>query len=109
MKKYLYNYINEIENKLKKDNNKNDINELINKISFFSHERLVHLIITLFFALISIIFTVVCFYYYNYLLYVIAIVLYIMLMFYIVHYYRLENGVQYLYKLYDKMNKKINN
>ena len=105
----MYDYICEIENKLKKDINKNDIVELLNKINFFSHERLIHLIITLFFALISIIFTVTCLYFQNYLFYFIVVILYIMLMFYIIHYYRLENGVAYLYKLYDKMNKKVNN
>ena len=101
MKKYLYNYINEVEN-----NNKITKEDILVKINFFSHERLIHLIVTLFFALISIIFTVLCFNYFNYLLYIITLILYIMLLFYIVHYYRLENGVQYLYKLYDKKNKK---
>ncbi len=106
MKKYLYNYINEIDLKIKKDVNKKDLEELINKINFFSHERLIHLIITLFFALISIIFTYISTINCNYLIYIITLVLYIMLIFYIVHYYRLENGVQYLYKLYDKKMKK---
>ena len=101
MKKYLYDYINEVENNIKIT--KEDI---LVKINFFSHERLIHLLVTLFFALISIIFTVLCFNYFNYLLYIITLILYIMLLLYIVHYYRLENGVQYLYKLYDKKNKK---
>ena len=29
----------------------------------------------------------------------------IFVIFYIIHYFKLENGVQYLYKQYDKMNK----
>lgn len=107
MKKYLYDYISETEKKLEKNVNEKDIEELVLKISFFSHERLVHLLVTLFFALISIVFTVLCFNYFNCFMYTITLILYIMVLFYIVHYYRLENGVQYLYKLYDKMNKKI--
>ncbi len=109
MKKYLYDYINDLEKKLKNDIKKSDIDELINKINFFSHERLIHLIVTLFFALITLGFTIVCFNYSNYFLYCITLILYVMLLFYVVHYYYLENGVQYLYKVYDKMIKKINN
>lgn len=107
MKKYLYEYTSEEENKLKKDIKDKDIKELVDKINFFSHERLIHLLVTLFFSLISIIFTILCFTYYNYLILIITIILYVMVLFYVIHYYRLENGVQYLYKLYDKMNKKI--
>ena len=102
MKKYLYDYINEVE----KNINKISKEDIITKINFFSHERLIHLLVTLFFALITIVFTGFCLYFDSYLLYVITIILYIMLLFYIVHYYRLENGVQCLYKLYDKINKK---
>ena len=102
MKKYLYDYINEVE----KNINKISKEDIITKIYFFSHERLIHLLVTLFFALITIVFTGLCLCFDSYLLYVITIILYIMLLFYIVHYYRLENGVQYLYKLYDKINKK---
>ena len=48
MKRYLYEYINEVSDKL---NNKKDVKELkeeiLIKINFFQHERLVHLIVTL--------------------------------------------------------------
>ncbi len=107
MKKYLYSYINEVENKLKKNIESNDIQELINKINFFSHERLIHLIITLFFAFLAIIFTIMSITYEMFLLWLVTLIIYILLIFYILHYYKLENGVQYLYKLYDKMIKKI--
>ncbi len=107
MKKYLYNYISEIEKKIEKNITKSDIEELVTKIGFFSHERLIHLLVTLFFAAISIVFTVLSLHYLNVLMAVVTIILYVMVMFYIKHYYDLENGVQYLYKLYDKMNKKV--
>ena len=102
MKKYLYDYIKELENNKKKV----DIDTLKTKISFFEHERLVHLLVTLFFSLISIIFTFMCFYTKNVIIYIICIILYIMVLFYIVHYYYLENGVQKLYKIFDKLNSK---
>ena len=36
---------------------------------------------------------------------IIGFILMIFVIFYIIHYFKLENGVQYLYKQYDKMNK----
>ena len=107
MRKYLCNYINETEEKLKGNINQKDIDVLLNKINFFSHERLIHLIVTLFFSLFSIIITFLCFYKTSYLLIIISILLYIMDLFYILHYFYLENNVQYLYRLYDKMIKKL--
>lgn len=107
MKKYLYDYISEIEKKVEKNITNKVIEELLIKIKFFSHERFIHLIITLFFASLSIVFTVLCFKYFNYFIYTITLILYVMVLFYVVHYYRLENGVQYLYKLYDKMKEKV--
>lgn len=106
MKKYLYNYINEIDNLL---NNKSKItseivNEHLVKISMFQHERLIHLLVTLFYALIFIIFMSLGFV--HYLFFTIAFIIMVFLICYIIHYFSLENGVQYLYKQYDKLNKK---
>lgn len=102
MKEYLYNYIKEIDSLLETNKINDDIikNHLI-KISFFQHERLIHLLVTLFYAIVFLIFgflgTI------HIMFYGIALILLIFLLFYIVHYFRLENGVQYLYKQYDKM------
>ena len=104
MKKYLYSYINDIDNILK-NNKKVDYDSLIEKhlikINFFSHERLIHLIVTLFYSLFDLLF----FYYSltNPLCLIILFIITVILLFYIVHYFRLENGVQYLYKQYDIM------
>ena len=103
MKKYIQNYIKEIE--LKKDIKKSDIEELKDKISFFSHERLVHMFIMLFCILILLIFIILSL---NNIIFILpTIIMMILNIFYILHYYFLENNVQYLYKLYDKMNDKI--
>lgn len=100
MKKYLYEYIDYIEKESKKKKIDNKILEdLVTKINFFQHERLIHLIITLFYALMFLIFMVLISL--SYLFAIPSLFLLIFLLFYIVHYFRLENGVQYLYKLYD--------
>ena len=105
MTKYIKEYIKKMENKLKKDITLKDIEELKDKISFFQHERLVHLFIMLFCLLMLIVFIALCF---NNNLFVIPMLILLVLnVFYIIHYYFLENSVQYLYKVYDKMNDKI--
>ncbi len=107
MKKYLYDYIKEIDNKLENNkNNKSLKDEHLVKINFFQHERLIHLIVTLSFALLTLVSILISKYYCSFIF--ITIILLICLVFYIVHYYYLENGVQYLYKQYDRMNKTEN-
>ncbi len=105
MKKYIQDYIKEIENKLKKEISKNDINELKDKINFFSHERIVHMFIMLFCLFALIVFILLSME--NTIFLIPTIIIIILNIFYILHYYFLENSVQYLYKLYDKMNDKL--
>ena len=85
----------------------NDLKELEIKISFFQHERLIHLIVTISFAFFAVIFMALGMLSYYFL--IIFFILIIFLIFYIIHYFFLENSVQYLYKIYDRMlNKLIN-
>ena len=102
MRQYLMNYTQEVEKKLKK----NDLGELEVKIAFFQHERLIHLLVTLAFAIFALVFLALGMVSYVFL--IIFAILIIFLLFYIVHYFFLENHVQYLYKLYDEMNEKVN-
>lgn len=108
MKKYLYEYIKSIDLILK-ENKKVDYNKLkeehLIKIGFFQHERLIHLLVTLFYAL----FTFIIFYFTKIFLpfVFIALILLVFLIFYVVHYFRLENGVQFLYKQYDMICERI--
>ena len=108
MKKYVDDYIKNIDLILK-ENKKVDYKKLkeehLIKIKFFQHERLIHLIVTLFYAL----FTFIVFSFIKIFLpfIFIALILLIFLIFYVVHYFRLENGVQYLYKQYDLINERI--
>ena len=102
MKMYLYDYIDYVDDILKNSkriNYKKLKNDYLIKINFFQHERLIHLLVTLFYALFTIIFVFLSVKFW--LFSVITIALLIFLLFYVIHYFRLENGVQYLYKQYD--------
>lgn len=103
MKKYLYDYIKKIDKIIEKDKNVSDevIKEHLIKINFFQHERLIHLLVTLFYGLLVLVFIAFTAIWIWFL--IIVFMLIIFLLFYIIHYFRLENGVQYLYKQYDEL------
>ena len=102
MREYLNNYLKETEKLLaKKTILKEDIEQLKTKISFFQHERLIHLIVTLFFSLFALIFMILGVVSYYFL--IIFAILIVFVVCYIYHYYFLEKKVQYLYKVYDKL------
>lgn len=106
MKQYLKEYVKEVDELLKNDavNQKYIDNHLI-KIGFFQHERLIHLIVTVFYALFVIFFLFLSSI--NFLYIIPTFILIIFLIFYVLHYFFLENSVQYLYKQYDIMNQKM--
>ena len=102
MKEYLEGYTKETEKLIKKGNiTEKDIEKHLIKIKFFQHERLIHLLVTLFYA----VFILLSLFIIRFIpLFGIVIVIFlIFLVFYVRHYFFLENSVQYLYKLYDKM------
>ena len=106
MKKYLYDYIKEMDDKLKKGTITEDVIKLhLTKIGFFQHERFIHLLVTLFYAIFMMIF--LAFSLIHIIFLVIFLILIIFLVFYVIHYFRLENGVQYLYKQYDRILEKM--
>ena len=109
MRYYIYNYIKEIDAllKSKKKITKSDIDNHLIKIQFFQHERLIHLIVTLFYAIIFLLFMGLGFV--HYIFFTIVIILLVFLILYIIHYFALENAVQYLYTQYDKMLEKSTN
>lgn len=76
--------------------------QLLTQTQFFQHERLIHLIVTHMFAVITIV-TLAAMMYFQSLPTLILLVLEIGLLFpYIIHYYHLENGTQTLYTFYDR-------
>lgn len=97
MKKYLRSYIEYVE----KNKKKIDVEEMIVKINFFQHERLIHLIITIFYALMFLIFLVLISI--SYVFIIPSAILMVFLICYIIHYFLLENGIQTLYVLYDEI------
>ncbi len=107
MREYLSDYVKEIDKKIEEKNiTEKDIENHLIKIEFFQHERLIHLLVTLaygIFLFISVlIFTQI---------WIFVIVIYIaliFLLFYVRHYFFLENHVQYLYKQYDQMKNILN-
>lgn len=103
MKKYLYDYIKEIDEVI---NSKDKVSEeLINKhlikIKFFQHERLIHLLVTLFYTTFMLIFMGLGVIFLGF--FIIGLILVAFVVCYIIHYFHLENGVQYLYVQYDKL------
>lgn len=112
MKKCLKEHIILIENTLIKEKGNFNWNALSDfnqkQIRIFQHERLVHLLITLFFGLIFFGSIVVELFLLNVGLLIISIILLIMLPFYVWHYFVLENGVQKLYQLDKKIDKHLN-
>lgn len=75
-------------------------------IEFFMHERLIHLIVTVLFAALTVacIITIVCTG--KIILAPLALLLLVLLIPYIRHYYFLENQTQELYKDYEKICRK---
>ena len=105
MKEYLKEYISETEKLSNGKVSKEDLDNLYKKITFFQHERLIHLIVSMFCVLFTILFMMLCLK--NNLFLIPTIILLVMITFYIIHYYFLENSVQKLYKLYDKIYSKV--
>ena len=102
MRKYLSDYLIEVQKLLTKDKiSEKDLENVKTKISFFQHERLIHLIVTLFFSLFAINFMILGVLSYYFL--IIFAILLVFVIFYIYHYYFLEKKVQYLYQIYDKL------
>lgn len=81
--------------------------KLLVQIQFFQHERLVHLIVTVLFAILTVcsIFITLMAGQYLPLLFALDILFFTLLIPYIYHYYILENGVQTLYSYYDDLEK----
>ena len=109
MKKRIVTYMDYIDKILSEDEQekKEDYETLIKQhliqIDFFMHERLVHLLVTLAFAIFGfMIFVALVMNFQPGLLLLFAAIL-VLLIPYIMHYYLLENGVQKMYRQYDEM------
>ena len=77
--------------------------EHLTQISFFQHERLIHLIVTVTFALLEMLAILLSVISDSLFALLLPVVILILLVPYIRHYYILENEVQRMYVQYDRM------
>lgn len=107
MTEYLLNYINKTETRLDNCISISEIDKLLaehmDKIAFMQHERIVHFLVTMMFAIVLTIFICALIFSENFALLLLVTMILVLLAFYIKHYYFLENTVQKMYKIYDKM------
>ena len=107
MKKRILDYIAAIDRTLEHPDEDTDWDEEIKnhlvQIKFFMHERLVHELVMILFAIgtVMVILHAVSDPQPGLLILVMAMM--VLLVPYVMHYYLLENSVQYMYKQYDKM------
>lgn len=107
MKKELETYIKQIEDLIREGNDlSRQLDSIKTNIEFFQHERLVHLIVTMTFALLTVISLGLAFFE-PYMIPLFALFLALEVP-YVFHYYRLENGVQKLQRLYREAEAKRN-
>ena len=89
------------------DITKEVLDSMLVNIGFFQHERLIHLLVTLAFAvltILSLLLTVQELYFMPLFLLFLALEVP-----YVFHYYRLENGVQKLQRMYREAEEKLKN
>lgn len=105
MKKRIISYRQRIDNLLEHPSDSTDweavLREHLTQISFFQHERMIHLIVTVTFALMTMIGLAVCCIVEYMPIIAIVVLLLVLLIPYIGHYYTLENEVQKMYGQYD--------
>lgn len=75
--------------------------EMLVQIQFFQHERLIHLIVTVLFALLAVMSILANLFIQELAVLALCLMFFVLLIPYIRHYYILENGVQKLYEYYD--------
>lgn len=76
------------------------------QIAFFAHERFIHLVVTMLFALMTTMVFLYTFSHFSISLLLLLVLLMGLLIPYIKHYFLLENSVQDMYEQYDKMQEK---
>ncbi|SCW30125.1 hypothetical protein SAMN02910456_00392 [Ruminococcaceae bacterium YRB3002] len=116
MGKYIKAYLNEVREFVKNmsDKDRAELEEFIaefeTKISYFQHERLIHLLVTLTFALMEIFVVFAVFVLpdpVNLIFAVMTVIMLCLVIGYVFHYYLLENSVQEMYHLRDSIVEEI--
>ena len=89
--------------KLSEQERENFRQEYLVHLSFYQHERLVHLLVTILFAVLTFLSIGIAIVGEYPAMYLVTAALFILLLPYIRHYYFLENSVQKMYDLYEKL------
>ncbi len=77
------------------------------QIAFFAHERLIHLLVTITFAILTVMVFLYTIYNFSFPMLLLIFALMCLMIPYIKHYYLLENSVQMMYEQYDRMQEKV--
>lgn len=108
MKEYILTYMNKVQKFMDEEMDKCSLDELQDecvefdaKLSHFQHERLIHLIVTVLFALMGIISIYVMAVTVNVTAIILSVLFLVLLVPYVMHYYFLENSVQKMYRMRD--------
>ncbi len=80
-----------------------EIEKHLKQICFFMHERLIHLLVTMLFAILTFMVLIQLLNNFSIMVAVLFAALMVLLVPYIAHYYLLENSVQKMYEQYDRM------
>jgi hypothetical protein len=107
MKERMVKYMDYIDRVLKNNDTGFSYEQLLDEhkvqLSFFIHERLVHLLVTLTFALLAFGTFFITMMEFSLGLVLLLVLFLVLLVPYILHYYLLENGVQKMYRQYDEL------
>lgn len=108
---YMNTYLEYIKSKLgDKDLSKSDLemykSDFLSHIQFMQHERLIHLLVTMIFAFLLMFGFILILIYFSWIMVIFTGIIFIVEIFYIFHYYKLENGVQKMDRVYDELIKK---
>lgn len=111
MKERILAYLNRIDTVIAEDKEETDWEELLSEhlvqVGFFQHERLVHLLVFILVALLTVACLLTLFFKANLWLLALLFLLIVLLVPYVMHYYLLENSVQKMYEQYDAILEKI--
>lgn len=105
IKQYM-NYVNQLLEVEDEKDWEEEMQKHLVQIAFFAHERFIHLVVTVLFALMTTMVFLYTFSNFSIPLMLLLILLMGLLIPYIKHYFLLENSVQDMYEQYDKMQEK---
>lgn len=107
MANYAKLYVKRVDKFLEEEHSSKEINEMLSehliRIGFFQHERLVHLIVTVLFAILDVVMLIGSFLAFNIACVLLLFFFTLLLIPYIFHYYFLENSVQKMYVQYEEL------